>query len=215
MCLTKKEDYMWPWNQLKNKVSSRRQIQIKEVKDDILILPNQEYRVILETSSVNFELKSEAEQDVLIDSFQNFLNSLNCQLQILVRVREVDIDHYLEDISKIKDKENENIYKNQIDNYSRFVKNLVSGNKILSRKFYVVIPYQNDKNNKDFKLIKEQLRLLTEIVIKALEKLGMKAKVLTSLEILDLFYSFYNPNQIKTQSLSGETLQKLQENNYV
>ena len=206
---------MWPWKQAKNKVSSRRQIQIKEVKDDILILPNQQYRSILETSSVNFELKSEAEQDVLIDSFQNFLNSLNCQLQILVRVREVDIDHYLEDISKIKDKENEKIYKNQIDNYCQFVKNLVSGNKILSRKFYVVIPYQNDKNNKDFKLIKEQLRLLTEIVIKALEKLGMKAKVLNSLEILDLFYSFYNPNQIKTQSLSGETLQKLRENNYV
>lgn len=206
---------MWPWKQAKNKRSSRRQIQIKEVKDDILILPNQEYRSILETSSVNFELKSEAEQDVLIDSFQNFLNSLNSQLQILVRVREVDIDHYLEDISKIKDKENEKIYKNQIDNYCQFVKNLVSGNKILSRKFYIVIPYQNDRNNKDFKLIKEQLRLLTEIVIKALEKLGMKAKVLTSLEILDLFYSFYNPNQIKTQSLSGETLQKLQENNYV
>jgi hypothetical protein len=206
---------VWPWKQAKNKRSSRRQIQIKEVKDDILILPNQEYRSILETSSVNFELKSEAEQDVLIDSFQNFLNSLNSQLQILVRVREVDIDHYLEDISKIKDKENEKIYKNQIDNYCQFVKNLVSGNKILSRKFYIVIPYQNDRNNKDFKLIKEQLRLLTEIVIKALEKLGMKAKVLTSLEILDLFYSFYNPNQIKTQSLSGETLQKLQENNYV
>ena len=143
---------MWRWIQAKNKVSSRRQIQIKEVKDDILILPNQEYRTILETSSVNFELKSEAEQDVLIDSFQNFLNSLNCQLQILVRVREVDIDHYLEDISKIKDKEAEKIYKNQIDNYCSFVKNLVSGNKILSRKFYVVIPYQNDKNNKDFKL---------------------------------------------------------------
>ncbi len=206
---------MWRWIREKNKVSSRRQIQIKEVKDDILILPNQQYRTILETSSVNFELKSEAEQDVLIDSFQNFLNSLNCQLQILVRVREVDIDHYLEDIAKIKDKEAEKIYKNQIDNYCQFVKNLVSGNKILSRKFFIVVPYQNDKNNKDFKLIKEQLRLLTEIVIKALEKLGMKAKVLNSLEILDLFYSFYNPNQIKTQSLSGETLQKLRENNYV
>ena len=206
---------MWPWNQSKNKVSSRRQIQIKEVKDDILILPNQEYRVILETSSVNFELKSEAEQDVLIDSFQNFLNSLNCQLQILVRVREVDIDHYLEDILKTKDKETEKIYRNQIDNYCNFIKNLVSGNKILSRKFYVVIPYKMDDKNKDFKLIKEQLRLLTDIVVRALEKLGMKARILNSLEILDLFYSFYNPDQIKTQSLSGQTLQKLLENNYV
>ena len=105
---------MWPWNQLKNKVSSRRQIQIKEVKDDILILPNQQYRMILETSSVNFELKSEAEQDVLIDSFQNFLNSLNSQLQILVRVREVDIDHYLEDILKLKIKKMKKFTKTKL-----------------------------------------------------------------------------------------------------
>ena len=52
--------------------SSRGQIQIKEVVDNILVLPNNEYRQILETSSVNFELKSEDEQDVIIDSFQNF-----------------------------------------------------------------------------------------------------------------------------------------------
>ena len=46
---------MWRWKQ--DKVSSRKQIQIKGVKDNILLLPNNEYRVVLETSSVNFELK--------------------------------------------------------------------------------------------------------------------------------------------------------------
>lgn len=205
--------YQWKWR--KNKTSSRRQIQIKEVKDNILILPNLEYRVILETSSVNFELKSEAEQDVLIDGFQNFLNSLNCQLQILVRVREVDVDHYIEDISRLKENEKEKVYLNQLDDYCHFIRNLVAGNKILSRKFYIVIPYRGEGKNKDFKLIKEQLKLLSDIVIKGIEKLGMKAKTLNSLEILDLFYSFYNPNQIKTQMLSKETLQKLVEDNYV
>jgi hypothetical protein len=205
--------YQWKWR--KNKTSSRRQIQIKEVKDNILILPNLEYRVILETSSVNFELKSEAEQDVLIDGFQNFLNSLNCQLQILVRVREVDVDHYIEDILRLKENEKEKVYLNQLDDYCHFIRNLVAGNKILSRKFYVVIPYRGEGKNKDFKLIKEQLKLLSDIVIKGIEKLGMKAKTLNSLEILDLFYSFYNPNQIKTQMLSKETLQKLVEDNYV
>lgn len=203
--------YQWKWR--KNKTSSRRQIQIKEVKDNILILPNLEYRVILETSSVNFELKSEAEQDVLIDGFQNFLNSLNCQLQILVRVREVDVDHYIEDILRLKENEKEKVYLNQLDDYCHFIRNLVAGNKILSRKFYVVIPYRGEGKNKDFKLIKEQLKLLSDIVIKGIEKLGMKARTLNSLEILDLFYSFYNPNQIKTQMLSKETLQKLVEEN--
>ena len=206
---------MWLWSKSKSKVSSRQQIQIREVKDDILVLPNHEYRVLLETSSINFELKSEEEQDVLIDSFQNFLNSLPCQLQILVRVREVDIDHYLQEISLTKKTEKEKAYKNQIDNYCDFITNLVSGNKILSRRFYIVIPYRHMEKNKDFQLVKEQLRLLTDIVSRGLEKLGMKAKNLSSLEILDLFYSFYNPEQLKTQALTGQTLQKLLENNYV
>jgi hypothetical protein len=204
---------MWPWKE--DKVSSRKQIQIKGVRDNVLILPNNEYRVILESSSVNFELKSEAEQDVLIDSFQNFLNALNTQLQILVRTREVDVETYVKDILKLKSKEKEKVYQNQIENYADFIKNLVSKNKILSRKFYLVIPYQAEEKIKDFKLIKEQLQLLSDIVVKALEKLGMKAKRLEAIEILDLFYSFYNPDQIKSQALTKNTLEKMLEATHV
>jgi len=200
---------MWHWKQ--DKVSSRKQIQIKGVKDNILLLPNNEYRVVLETSSVNFELKSEAEQDVLIDSFENFLNSLNTKLQILIRVREVDVDLYVKDILKLKDKEKEKVYQNQIENYADFIKNLVVRNKILSRKFFLVIPYQAAEKSKDFRIIKEQLQLLSDIVIKALEKLGMKARRLETIEILDLFYSFYNPDQIKSQILTKNTLEKMLE----
>jgi len=206
---------MWLFKKSKSKVSSRRQIQIKEVRDSILVLPNNQYRIILETSSINFELKSEEEQDVLIDSFQNFLNSLPCELQILVRVREVDIDRYLEAVSKTKSSEKETIYKNQIDNYCQFIKEVVSGNKILSRRFYVVIPYRHLEKNSDFNLIKEQIHLNRDIVARGLEKLGMKARQLDSLEVLDLFYSFYNPSQIKTQELKGQTIEILLKNNYV
>jgi hypothetical protein len=206
---------MWVLNKSENRVSSRRQIQIKEVKDDILILPDNEYRLLIEASSINFELKSEEEQDVLIDSFQNFLNSLSFPLQILVRVREIDIDNYLDQIAKSKMAEKEKVYKTQIDNYSEFIKDLVLGSKILSRRFYITVPYKNLDKNKDFKLIKEQMHLQRGIILKGLEKLGMKAKALDSLELLDLFYSFYNPSQIKTEPLRGDTIKTLLQNNYV
>ena len=206
---------MWLLNKSKSRITSRKQIQIKEVKDDILVLPNHEYRMVIETSSINFELKSEEEQDVLIDSFQNFLNSLSTQLQIVIRVREVDIDSYLEQIGKSKNTEKEKVYKDQIDNYCEFIQNLVSGNKILSRRFYIVVPYQHTDSNKDFKLIKEHIHLRRDIVLRGLEKLGMKAKALDSLELLELFYSSYNPNQIKTQELKGDTVETLLKGNYV
>lgn len=206
---------MWLLGKSKNKVSSRHQIRIKEVKNSILILPSNQYRVILETSSINFELKSEEEQDVLIDSFQNFLNSLPCELQIVIRVREVDVDHYLEQTSQTKILEKVTVYKDQIENYCRFIKNLVSGNKILSRRFYIVISYKRQDRSHDFNLINEQIHLNRDIVMRGLEKLGMKARQLDSLEILDLFYGFYNPQEAKIQQLKGHTIEMLLQNNYV
>lgn len=199
----------------KNKASSRRQIQIKEVKDNILILPNNEYRLIVEASSVNFELKSEEEKDVLIDSFQNFLNSLSSPIQILIRVREVNIDHYVETILDSKNSEKEKVYKEQITNYCDFIKELVSGNKILSRRFYITIPYRHSGSAKDFPLIKEQLHVNCDIVIRGLEKVGIKVRILSSLEVLSLFYSFYNSNQVKTQELKTDTLKMLFQQAYV
>lgn len=194
---------------------ARNQIAIKKISDNVLVLPNEEYRVILETSSINFELKSEEEQDVIIDSFQNFLNALPCPLEILVRVREVDVDKYVEDLEMLGKKEKEIIYKDQIKAYSAFVKKLVSGNKILSRIFYIVIPYSNSENKADFKVIKEHLNLNRDIVIKGLERMQIKAKTLSSLEIINLFYSFYNSESIKTQPITKESLEALFKHNYV
>jgi len=197
----------------KVKGSARSQIGIKEVKEGILILSDNRYRSILATSSVNFELQSEEEQDVIVDAFQAFLNSLTVPIQILIRVRELDIDHYLEDFQAKLIDEKEPIYKEQLKNYSEFIRKLVSGNKILSRRFYLVIPHDN-KTKVDFATAKEQLMLEQEIIIKGLEKIGMTAKQLTSLEVLDLFYSFYRPEQAKIQPLAQAIVRKTNDHNF-
>lgn len=188
-------------NQTKIKGSARTQIGIKEVRDGILVLPDNRYRLIMATSSLNFELQSAAEQDVIVDTFQNFLNSLTKPIQILIRVRELDIDRYLEDLRATRSAELSEIYLKELDNYSSFIRKLVAGNKILSRRFYLVIEYDSKSAN-DFYLARQQLLLEQEIIAKGLEKLGMTARPLDSLEILDLFYSFYRPEQAKIQPLA-------------
>lgn len=191
------------------KVSSRKQIDIEGVRDGILILPDGHYRTVLNASSINFELKSEAEQDALIDTYQSFLNSLACPLQIVVRIREMDMDKYLEEFESRIAKESVEIYKAQIQNYTEFVQSLISNNKILSRHFYVVLPF--DDKDADFDMVKEQLNLNMDIVAKGLSRLGMQSRQLSSLEILDLFYTFYNPSQAKRQPISHQTLTLLNE----
>lgn len=76
----------------KTKLSSRNQIAIKGVRDGILILPRNQYRAVLKVSSLNFELRSEEEQDAIIDTYESFLNSVGSSLQILIRTREIDMD---------------------------------------------------------------------------------------------------------------------------
>jgi len=190
----------------KSKTSSRNQVAIKGVRDGILMLPNNEYRAVLRVSSLNFELRSEEEQDAIIDIYESFLNSIGFGLQILVRTREIDMDKYLEDLKDRLKGEAEPIYRTQLENYDEFIRSLITDNKILTRHFYVVVPYR-PTSKADFELIHEQLKLRLDIVAKGMARLGMHTERLESLEVLDLFYSFYSPTQAKIQPLTEQALQ--------
>ena len=190
----------------KSRASSRPQIAIKSVRDGILTLPHGQYRAVLQVSPVNFELKSEDEQDAIIETYESFLNSVGTSLQILVRTREIDMDKYLEELHVQLDGEDELIYRDQLEYYEEFIRSLIQTNKILTRHFYVVVPYSSSAKV-DFELIQEQLSLTVDIVAKGITRLGMHARQLNSLEVLDLFYSFYSPSQSKLQPLTEQALQ--------
>ena len=190
----------------KTKASSRGQIDIKSVKDGVLRLPGNHYRIVLQVSSVNFELKSEDERDALIDTYESFLNSVGSPLQILIRTREIDMDKYLSELDERLNGETEAVYKQQLTNYNQFIRSLFTTNKILTRHFYVIVPY-NAHGKTDFELVQEQLGLIVDIVGKGLARMGVHSRELSSLEVLDLFYSFYSPEQAKIQPLTEQTLQ--------
>jgi len=189
----------------KKKASARQQININGVKGNVLLLPHNQYRIVIEASPVNFELKSEEEQDALIDTYESFLDSLPCPLEVVVRIRELDMDKYLADIQELLHEEKEDIYRNQIENYTEFVQSLVADNKILSRHFYVVLPY----TARDFDTAKEQLALNADMVSKGLMRMGMQTRQLTNIELLDLFHTFYNPSQAKRQPISDQVAELL------
>jgi len=197
---------MFALQKSKSKTSARNQIAIKGVRDGILILPGNEYRAVLQVSSLNFELRSEEEQDAIIDTYESFLNSVGSSLQILIRTREIDMDKYLEDLALRLNDETEDIYRDQLKNYDEFIRSLITTNKILTRHFYIVVPYKAT-GKADFELVQEQLNLKLDIVAKGMTRIGMHTKELSSLEVLDLFYSFYSPSQAKIQPLTEQALQ--------
>ena len=208
-------------------ISTQRYLQFSEVHDDTLVLKNGGLRAVLEIQSVNFNLKSEAEQSALIGSYQGFLNALNFPVQIQVRSRKLDIDVYIADLKKRQNKIENDLLREQMAGYIDFVQKLVEYSDIMEKKFFVVVPLDPSRSQnksmwasflnyiqpedtvanimtrkREFKELKKELDARVNTVKTALENCGLGVTPLTTEQIIQLFYQAYNPDLARTQKFS-------------
>ncbi|HOX41417.1 MAG TPA: hypothetical protein PK263_04435, partial [bacterium] len=93
--------------------STQQFIDIAGIKDGIVILKTGGYRLVLQVSAVNFDLKSEQEQNSLIFQYQSFLNSLHFPIEILIRSKRLDLTPYLDSIKKLGENQSNELIKMQ------------------------------------------------------------------------------------------------------
>jgi hypothetical protein len=116
-------------------------VPVKEVRNGVIILKDGGYRGILMCSSVNFSLKSETEQRGIIGGFQTFLNALDFSTQIVVHSRKMDIRPYLDLLQTRMDLQSTELMRLQLREYIAFIENFIEGSDIMTKMFYVVVPY--------------------------------------------------------------------------
>lgn len=116
-------------------------VPIKEIRDGVVILKNNSLDIVLLVSSINFALKSPDEQSAILLQFQNFLNSLDFTIQLFVQSRRLDIRPYLRTIEERLAAETNDLMKIQIREYIEFIKKFSETTEIMSKNFFVVIPY--------------------------------------------------------------------------
>ncbi len=117
-------------------------VDIKEIKNGVIYLKKGGVRKVLIVSGVNFDLKSEAEQNLILSMFQNFLNTLDFSVQFFVHSRKVNIESYLAQMEGRKEKETSELLRIQIEEYINFIKTFVEDNAIISKSFFAVVPYE-------------------------------------------------------------------------
>ena len=116
-------------------------VPIKEIRDGIVMLKDDSMRAIVMASSVNFALKSSDEQQAIIMQFQSFLNALDFSVQISIQSRELDIRPYISMLEGRYKNELGDLMKMQIREYIQFIRNFVEQTKIMTKTFFVVIPF--------------------------------------------------------------------------
>ncbi|MBX4211442.1 MAG: hypothetical protein KW806_01450 [Candidatus Yanofskybacteria bacterium] len=192
-------------------------IDIKEVRDSVLVMRNGSLRMVIEVSAINFELRSEEEQTAILQNFQRFLNSIDFPVQIVVNSRRFDISEYIKTISEAAGQLTNELLKAQAVEYGKFIEELSKLSNIMSKKFYIVVPFYvievakgkgifdsvrnllksspKDQSLPEEKLqaYKTQLLQRADLVFDGLVGLGLKTRILEDQEIMQLFYELYNP----------------------
>ncbi|MDP2670929.1 MAG: hypothetical protein Q8P13_00450 [bacterium] len=203
--------------------TTQEHLDVEDIRDDLIILKNGGAAAILQTNAVNFDLLSESEQDAMIFAYAALLNSLTFPIQIIVRSKRMDISNYLKLLDGAKAETKNERLAGQIDLYSRFVRDLVSRNQVLDKRFYVVVPYFSGDlsqikppalfpkktvvGNKWSTLEKAKINLAPKIahLVKQLNRIGIKGKQLATEELVELFYDLYNPEVAREQKAALST----------
>ncbi|MCX6798350.1 MAG: hypothetical protein NTX66_04035 [Candidatus Falkowbacteria bacterium] len=212
-------------NTSNNKISASTQnfLDISEIKENTVVLKDGTLRAVLLASSINFALKSEDEQNAVVDSYIRFLNNLSFTLQIVIQSRELDIESYLEYL-RTKEKEQTNkLLKLQTSEYINYIRELTSLGKIMNKRFYIIIPYNalSDKKKNFISQLGEAFRPATGIKLKektflryqemldrridsvasGLEAMGISIIRLDTQSLIELYYRTYNPETSRNQNL--------------
>lgn len=195
-------------------------LEVEDIREGIVLLKNNSIRGVMMVSSINFALKSEEEQTAIIYAFQNFLNSLDFFCQIVIQSRNINITPYLDSLKDLEDKQTNTLLREQTSSYREFIKNMVIGDVVMTKSFYIVVPYNlmeilgvksvgkqfnilntgNGQQNKkitddEFQRCKTQLWQRMEYVAMGLRRCGLEAVPLTTPELIELFWSIHHPDQ--------------------
>lgn len=216
--------------------STQRFLKIAEIRDDLVVLKNGGIRAILRTSSINFNLKSEEEQNAIIIGYQSFLNSLEFPLQILIRSKKLDVDNYIEKIKKIGEKQKNPLLQTQTTEYAEYIQKLVEYADIMEKDFFVIVPYdpprtigvnflqrflQNlnpqdnlanaKKRHTEFEHLAKGINQRVLTAKSGLENCGLKVEQLDTSKLIELFYNTYNPEVSRNEKLKDLSALKLRD----
>ena len=192
-------------------------VPIKEIRDGVVILKDGQIRSILLASSLNFALKSADEQQAILMQFQDFLNALDFSIQIFIESRRLDIRPYMALLEQRYKEQTTDLMKLQTREYIEFIKNFTESVSIMTKSFFIVVPYMppvlssgaslNPLKKKattaskvldataQFEEHRSQLDQRISVVEQGLVRCGIRVIKLGSEEMVELYYKLFNPGE--------------------
>jgi len=192
-------------------------VPIKEIRDGIIVLKDGGYRGVLICSAINFGLKSAEEQHAITLGFQNFLNTLDFSIQILINSRRMDLRPYLAILEGKAPEQKSELMRIQLREYIEFVRSFADQSNIMTKSFYVIVSYtpqvsaasavsflrrdsaaeKTSASKASFEEERAQLEQRLSLVAAGLSGTGVRAVPLGTEETIELLYRSFNPGELE------------------
>lgn len=208
------------WGKPKPQTASTQDIlKFAEIRDGIIITKTGQLRAVLMVSSTNFALKSEQEQTAIVFAYQNFLNSLDFPIQILMQSKKLDLFNYIAKLKQIAGSQASEPLRLQTVDYVDFIERLINIANIMDKKFYCIISYDPVQNinpampkKKDsqmplmtfqqYQTYKQEITHRIQVIQSGLSSVGLRSAPLETQQIIELLYSIYNPEEAAKEKLT-------------
>jgi hypothetical protein len=194
--------------------SSQKFLPIADIAEDLVVYKDGGAAIVLESTSLNFGLLSEKEQQAVIAAYAALLNSLSFSIQILVRSQRKDISNYLKRLDEAAQKIENPKLKILMNSYKNFVTETIKKKNVLGKRFFIVIPFSPLELGmtrstlsiarkgplpfpKAYVIKKAKVALYPkrDHLIRQARRLGLKLKQLSTNELIELYYDIYNPKK--------------------
>ncbi len=192
-------------------------VPVKEIRDGVIVLKDDTLASIVLVSSINLSLKSYDEQRAVIGQFQNFLNTLDFPMQIVIQSRRYDVRPYILTLENRLKQQTEPLLRVQTQEYIEFIQTFTEQVNIMRKNFFVVVPYnpsiisQTSGLGKIFSFFgkkqtaadltasfeeqRTQLEQRMSVVEQGLSRLGLRVAQLGTQEVIELLYKTFNPGE--------------------
>lgn len=197
------------------RITSQQFLEVEQIREGVVILKDKTLRGLLMVSSLNFALKSDEEQNAILYQFQNLLNSLDFSCQIILQSRRLNITGYLDKLKSLEEKQENELLQIQTRSYREFVEQLVKEGVIMTKNFFVIIPFYPSPlelpkttpsqktgrattpslTEENFQRYKSQLWQRMEFIALGLKRCGLQAIPLITNELIELFWGFHHPKE--------------------
>jgi hypothetical protein len=193
--------------------TTQNHLPIADITNDVVLYKDGGAALVMESTSLNFGLLSEKEQAAVIVAYAAMINSLSFSIQIMVRTQRKDISSYISYIDEQAKKLTHPLLQKLMAEYRGFILDSVKKKNVLGKRFYVVLYLSSlelgvgksiasvTKRGLTLPFAKSYVIKKTKITLyprrdhlmRQAGRLGIKFRQLTTAELIDLFYSIYNP----------------------